>query len=100
MHGFLIEHKAKAKGVCGVGLTVDGVAVDEDFKIKQKATNKATEVWWVFSFPIGLDSGLHTFVVEWYLPCSASGLSLCLRPNARTFNATAELTVDFGGGAE
>jgi len=98
MHGFLIEHKAK--GVYDVDLTVDGVAVDEDFKIKQKAANKATEVWWVFNFPSGLDSGLYTFVVEWYLPCSASGLSLCLRPNARTLCATAELTVDFEGGAE
>jgi hypothetical protein len=53
-------------------LTIDGVAVEEDFVIRtvDPSSDFPLTLLWLYNFPDGMTSGEHTFTGQWIVPCT------------------------------
>lgn len=100
-HGWVQPSTDEAIGIFDFELDVDGVRIQEDFKMFSATSGDPDTLWrlWVYNFPDGM-TGTHTFTGHWYAPCQYAVDNLgytgaCSTPNEKVENNTKVITVTF-----
>jgi hypothetical protein len=85
-----------ATGHYSIALSVDGTLVEPSFTEfgSTDANPDVVRRCYVWNFASGLSAGTHTFVLTWYVPCSATSQT-CSNPNEVVTYTTYTLTVTF-----
>lgn len=102
-HGWSLAAQDNAPaGLWTFELEVDGVSLKPDFIEHTVISYDPTflGISYIFNFPDGLSSGLHTFTGHWFIPCGQAvryGVipGPCSTPNAKIEVFAIPLTVNF-----
>ena len=100
-HGWVQPSTDEAIGVFDFKLEVDGVLLQEDFKMFSAVSGDADMLWrlWLYNSPDGM-TGEHTFTGHWFAPCQYAVNELgytgpCAAPNAKVETALRTVVVTF-----
>jgi hypothetical protein len=100
-HGWVQTSEDGAIGVFDFKLEVDGVLLQEDFKMFSAVSGDPDVLWrlWRYNFPDGM-TGMHTFTGHWIAPCQYAVDWLeypgpCVTPNAKVETSSRSVTVTF-----
>lgn len=100
-HGWVQPSTDEAIGVFDFKLDVDGVLVQQDFKMFSAASGDPDMLWrlWLYNYPDGM-TGAHTLTGHWFAPCQYAVDELgyagpCATPNAKVETASRTVVVTF-----
>ena len=100
-HGWVQPSTDEAIGVFDFKLEVDGVLLQEDFKMFSAVSGDPDLLYrlWGYNFPYGM-TGAHTFTGHWFAPCQYAVDELgyagpCATPNAKVETISRTVVVTF-----